>query len=239
MRLGFQGRGLGAGAPGSGPAKRKGTKTMTTKKNELVAVYGTLLEGERNAHWGNGALSRRKASVRGVLYDTGYSFPALVPEDTAGLVEAEVLEVDAKGLAKMDVLEGYPRLYRRDRVTATFEDGGEAEVWVYVMNKLPEHATVIANGSWRRRNEKPVEAPVESVAVEIDRKTLEAAHAALCALLDAVEGVLSETGDIRRYCANPAKVLGKAERAKDDLAEALGEKAGKPNGRRAKRKNGR
>ena len=212
---------------------------MTKKKNELVAVYGTLLEGERNAHWGNGALSRRKASVRGVLYDTGYSFPALVPEATAGLVEAEVLEVDAKGLAKMDVLEGYPRLYRRDRVTATFEDGTEAEVWVYVMNKLPEHATVIANGSWRRRDEKPEEAPVESVAVEIDRKTLEAAHAALCALLDAIEGVLSETGDIRRYCANPAKVLGKAERAKDDLAEALGENAGKANGRRAKRRTGK
>lgn len=209
------------------------------QKNELVAVYGTLLEGEHNAHWGKGAFSRRKASVRGVLYDTGYGFPALAPEATAGLVEAEVLEVDAKGLDHMDVLEGYPRLYRRDRVTATFEDGTEAEVWVYVMNNLPPKAKVIANGSWRRRNEKPVEAHAEQGAVEIDGKALKAAHAALCALLDAVYGVLSETGNFERYCANPSKVLADAERAKDALAAALEGLRPQPNIRRTSRRRER
>lgn len=119
--------------------------------SELVAVYGTLLRGERNERWGNGALSRTRAALRGVLYDTGYGFPALVPSPTAGLVEAEVLEVDAEGLARMDRLEGYPDLYRRDRVVATLDTGREVQVWVYVMNRLPVHATVIASGSWRNR----------------------------------------------------------------------------------------
>ena len=209
------------------------------EKNELVAVYGTLLEGERNAHWGKGALSRRKASVRGVLYDTGYGFPAFVPGAEGGPVEAEVLEVDATGLAKMDRLEGYPRLYRRERVVATYEDGTKAEVWVYVMNDLPPKAKVIANGSWRRRNEKPVATPAESVTVEIDLETLEVAHEALCALVDAVEGVLSETGDIGCYSANTARMLGDAERAKDGLADAIGGNAGKAKGGRAPRRKGK
>ena len=141
------------------------------KTTHLVAVYGTLLEGERNAHWANGALSRRRASLVGVLYDTGYSFPAFVPEATAGRVEAEVLEVDEEGLSRMDVLEGYPRLYRRDRVMATLEDGTRAEVWVYVMNKLPEAATVIANGSWRRRGEPADEASAGNGKAEAGRAT--------------------------------------------------------------------
>ena len=122
------------------------------EKNELVAVYGTLLEGERNAHWGSGALSRRRATLRGILYDTGYSFPALVPEATAGLVEAEVLEVDAAGLKRMDKLEGHPNFYRRERVTATLEDGTEVQPLVYVMNNLPPMAKVIPGGSWRKWN---------------------------------------------------------------------------------------
>ena len=209
------------------------------QKNELVAVYGTLLEGEYNAHWGKGAFSRRKASVRGVLFDTGCGYPAFVPGAEGGPVEAEVLEVDAGGLDKMDWLEDYPRLYRRERVVATYEDGTKAEVWVYVMNNLPEQAKVIATGSWRRRNEKPAANPAKSVTVEIDLETLVVAHGALCALVDAVEGVLSETGDIGCYSAHTAKMLGDAERAKDGLADAIGGNAGKAKGGRAPRRKGR
>jgi len=186
-----------------------------------VAVYGTLLEGERNDHWAKGALSRRKASLRGVLYDTGCGFPAFLPKPTGGNVEAEVLEVDAKGLARMDVLEGYPNLYRREWVMATLEDGAEVKAFVYVMNRLPKEAKVIACGSWRRRNDKPKMRPRLSGPVEIDVKALTAAHTALCALLDSIYGIISETGDISRYCANPAKVLGDADKARKAIEDVL------------------
>jgi len=124
------------------------------KGNETfkVVVYGTLLAGERNEHWAAGAISRVPCVIRGTLYDTGYSFPAFVPDANGQEVKAEMLTVTAEGLAHMDVLEGYPRLYRRDEVDdATLEDGTVVKAMVYVMNRLPERAAVIASGDWRNR----------------------------------------------------------------------------------------
>jgi Uncharacterized conserved protein len=123
------------------------------KSNETfkVVVYGTLLAGERNERWAAGALSRVPCVIRGTLYDTGCGFPAFVPDADGHEVKAEMLTVTAEGLAHMDVLEGYPRLYRRDEVEAVLDDGITVKAMVYVMNRLPERATVIASGDWRNR----------------------------------------------------------------------------------------
>jgi len=123
------------------------------KSNETfkVAVYGTLLAGERNERWAAGALSRVPCVIRGTLYDTGYSFPAFVPGEDGQEVKAEMLTITAEGLAHMDILEGYPRLYRRDEVETVLEDGSTVKAMVYVMNRLPERAAVIASGDWRNR----------------------------------------------------------------------------------------
>jgi len=121
------------------------------KSNETfkVAVYGTLLAGERNERWAQGALSRVPCVIRGTLYDTGCGFPALVPDAGGQEVMAELLTVTAAGLAHMDVLEGYPNLYRRDEVEAVLADGTVVRALVYVMNRLPPRAAVIASGDWR------------------------------------------------------------------------------------------
>ena len=123
------------------------------KSNETfkVVVYGTLLAGERNERWAAGALSRVPCVIRGTLYDTGCGFPAFVPDADGQEVKAEMLTVTAEGLAHMDILEGYPRLYRRDEVEAVLEDGITVKAMVYVMNRLPERATVIASGDWRNK----------------------------------------------------------------------------------------
>jgi gamma-glutamylcyclotransferase (GGCT)/AIG2-like uncharacterized protein YtfP len=56
------------------------------------------------------------------------------------------LTVTGATLARMDILEGYPTLYRRERVKAVLEDGSEAMALVYVMNTLPRGAKVISDG---------------------------------------------------------------------------------------------
>ena len=50
----------------------------------------------------------------------------------------------------MDVLEGYPRLYRREAVPTVLGDDSIEVVMVYVMNKLPRGAMVIQSGDWRK-----------------------------------------------------------------------------------------
>ena len=124
---------------------------MAEKETFKVVVYGTLLAGERNERWAEGALSRVPCVVRGTLYDTGWGFPAFVPDADGREVRGELLTVTAEGLAHMDVLEGYPRMYRRDEVKATLADGATVQAMVYVMNRLPPRAAVIASGDWRSR----------------------------------------------------------------------------------------
>ena len=105
-----------------------------------VAVYGTLMRGERNEHWAREAGARvlGEGTVRGRLYDTGYGYPVLILAsaviDRGDDVAVEVLETDMRGLLHMDVLEGYPNLYGRDTVTVTLDDGGTADAIIYTPN---------------------------------------------------------------------------------------------------------
>lgn len=122
------------------------------KKTEpiRVAVYGTLLTGEGNYHRGADALNREPCRLRGTLYDPHYGFPAFVPKARGAFaVAGEVLTVTPRTFAGLDELEGYPHLYDRKRVLVLLEDGSRVEAWVYVLQRLPERATVIECGDWR------------------------------------------------------------------------------------------
>lgn len=129
-----------------------------------LAVYGTLLKGQRNEHWGAEARRRVPCTIRGVLYDTGRGYPAFVQDDGGRDVAAELLEVTPETLARIDVLEGYPRLYVRETVPATLADGSVVQAMVYVMRKLPERARVIESGRFIckiRRLLETIENPIE------------------------------------------------------------------------------
>ena len=83
--------------------------------------------------------------------------PRLVPDNAGGDVRDELLTVTDAILARMDILEGYPTLYRRERVNALLEDSSKSVALVYVMNTLPRAAKVISGADWRNfeRNPQP------------------------------------------------------------------------------------
>jgi len=111
---------------------------------ELVFVYGTLKRGHGNHHWLLEAPFLGEAVLPDVvLHDLG-PFPMAVPGE--GLVRGEVYGVDAAGLARLDRLEGYPRLY--DRRPLALADGRHA--WVYLGRPHQvRHVSAIADGCWR------------------------------------------------------------------------------------------
>lgn len=121
-------------------------KLKMRKGNIYVAVYGTLMTGERNYRFGAGAVRRIPCFITGALYDTGYGYPAFSP-DGVSAIRAELLEVSPAVLAQMDTLEGYPRLYRRETI-AVRTSAGTVEAQIYVMNRLPENAVPIISGDW-------------------------------------------------------------------------------------------
>jgi gamma-glutamylcyclotransferase (GGCT)/AIG2-like uncharacterized protein YtfP len=108
---------------------------------ELVFVYGTLLTGQYNhAHW----LAKPGASLRGRGRVLGHSlfvqsataaFPYAM-EAKRGVVQGELWEVTAKGLERLDQLEGIDSgLYERAQVTA-FVDGKMEKCWIYRRREL-------------------------------------------------------------------------------------------------------
>jgi gamma-glutamylcyclotransferase (GGCT)/AIG2-like uncharacterized protein YtfP len=110
---------------------------------ELVFVYGTLKRGHGNHHWLLDAPFLGEAVLPDVvLHDLG-PFPMAVPGE--GVVRGEVYGVDAAGLARLDRLEGYPRLY--DRRPLPLADGRQA--WVYLGRPHQvRHVSAIADGCW-------------------------------------------------------------------------------------------
>jgi gamma-glutamylcyclotransferase (GGCT)/AIG2-like uncharacterized protein YtfP len=129
--------------PGSGEPFL-GSGTEPTREPDLVFVYGTLKRGEKNHHWLQGASWQGEAELIGVvLHDLG-PFPMAVVGE--GRINGEVYAVEANGLARLDELEGYPRLY--DRQVLNLNDGREA--WVYLGRpRQVRHAPVVTDGCWR------------------------------------------------------------------------------------------
>ena len=113
-----------------------------------LIVYGTLMSGERNHRFCRNAVSLTPCTITGTLYDTGYSFPAFMPEGD-GVVNAELIEIPLADWVDIDRLEGYPRLYDRQLFSCTLSDGTTDAGWIYIMNTLPPMAKVIESGSWK------------------------------------------------------------------------------------------
>ena len=120
------------------------------EKTVFIAAYGTLRSGERNARFCKRAVSRREAATVGTLYDTGWGFPAFVPEGNS-LVTVELIEIPISEWADVDRLEGYPRLYDRKLMDFELPDGSTIQAWIYIMNELPPQAKVISSGDWKSR----------------------------------------------------------------------------------------
>ena len=117
-------------------------------KTFTVVAYGALMTGERNGRWTADSLDRKTCVLRRTLYDMGWSYPTFIPNATNGKIKAELLTVTEAALARMDALEAYPRLYRHEAVQAVLADVSLEAAMVYVMNKLPRGAKVIADGDW-------------------------------------------------------------------------------------------
>ena len=120
------------------------------KETVLIAAYGTLRSGECNERFCRNAVSRRNATISGTLYDTGWGFPAFVPEgDTP--VTVELIEIPIRDWADVDRLEGCPRLYDRMQMDFTLDNGEQVKAWIYIMNHLPETTKIIVSGDWKTR----------------------------------------------------------------------------------------
>lgn len=113
-----------------------------------IFVYGTLRQGGSNerviqdlgdcAHFVGPARTVRGFELR----DLG-AFPAMIPG--CGVVEGEIVEVDAAGLARLDRFEGHPSFYQRGEVEL---EGGEVAQAYMMTGERTAGRPIIASGDW-------------------------------------------------------------------------------------------
>ncbi len=123
--------------------------TATTR----VFVYGSLLSGEPNHRVLSRArrVGEARTAARFALHDLG-AYPAMI-DGGAHAIAGEVYDVDPKTLARLDVLEGHPRYYRRTAITLA--DGSSAETYLLTPAQV-EGRPLIASGNWRERRREKV-----------------------------------------------------------------------------------
>lgn len=115
-----------------------------------VFVYGSLMRGFHNHRLLRGSrfVSWGYTAPEFTMVDLG-SYPGVVRGGTTAL-RGEVYEVSTDTLAKLDVLEGHPKHYKRE--TELIEtDGGHAIAYIYILQhgadrELPP---VVEHGDWR------------------------------------------------------------------------------------------
>lgn len=119
-----------------------------TQDKHLIFVYGTLKKEDGTyAHqrYLSEATFKGKCSIPGLLIHLQV-FPGLV-HDPICRVTGEVYEVNANAIHGMDIYEGVPHLYRRERVETPW-----GTAWSYFKNHIqfpiPDALVCVDRGLW-------------------------------------------------------------------------------------------
>jgi len=127
--------------------------------SEYLFLYGTLLPS--NASGESPRIVRKlkrvgPATVRGRLYDFGDYPGAVLDRSAKTSIKGELFELphDDSALKALDDYEEFNRtdqknsLFVRTRTVAELHDGSRLNAWVYVYNRDPGSARLIASGDY-------------------------------------------------------------------------------------------
>ena len=131
---------------------------------ERIFLYGTLLPDHAPAEIADIAQRLRpvgRAFVRGRLYDLGEYPGAILDPSSDTMIVGKVFELpDDRGMpAKLDWYEGFDpsepdgSLFVRMKSSVTLDEGGELQCWIYVYNREPGEAPLMADGKYSQWKE--------------------------------------------------------------------------------------
>ncbi|MGH2316130.1 gamma-glutamylcyclotransferase family protein [Planococcus sp. SE5232] len=118
----------------------------------LLFAYGTLKQGGKyHCYLEEAELVEEQATAKGILYDTGMGYPAMVLSDS-GQIEGEVYDIPDVLWPALDFLEEYsgnPETDMYDKVTVEVEAGNHSmETIVYIAKSEKLLKERIETGKW-------------------------------------------------------------------------------------------
>ena len=123
---------------------------MPARKAERLFVYGTLRRGGSNHALLRGARYLGDLATPPLfrLYDFG-DWPGAMQGGELS-IKGEVYSISPRILGRVDLLEDYPRLYTRQPIDTPW-----GPAWVYLLQRRPLRARVLANGDWLAHSRTP------------------------------------------------------------------------------------
>ena len=109
----------------------------------LVAVYGTLRQGQGNYHRllsQYEMITLERTEEEWEMHSLG-GFPAIIPGFQNIVIE--IFDVDRTTMDALDRLEGYPNFYDRRQITTSLGDA-----WIYFQHELSWDEDPIPDGDW-------------------------------------------------------------------------------------------
>lgn len=138
--------------------KRREKKIIGKGEADIIKVfvYGTLKQGHGNwRHYleGSGAVLLGRCVISGpyIMRNLGY-FPCICKVDDGADAEmvGEVYTIDKDTLHALDILEGHPQWYCREKVETEF-----GTAWCYFMPvAYDKEAPIIESGCWNASEEE-------------------------------------------------------------------------------------
>jgi gamma-glutamylcyclotransferase (GGCT)/AIG2-like uncharacterized protein YtfP len=124
---------------------------VSNVREQLLFVYGTLLTAEESHELIAGArlVREAKTAAKYSLVDLG-TYPGAVKGGDVAIV-GELWAVDIPTLARIDVHEGHPVLFKRQAVE--LDDGTEADAYLLDLDQVRGRRR-IRGGSWKDRGKK-------------------------------------------------------------------------------------
>jgi gamma-glutamylcyclotransferase (GGCT)/AIG2-like uncharacterized protein YtfP len=131
--------------------------------NEYLFVYGTLRPNHAPAEVAAVVKNLRKIGtgyIRGQLYDLGEYPGAILEASASTTISGEVFAITNEH-AVLSILDSYEdfnpsdpenSLFVRKRRPVTLSDGRKLKCWVYVYNRDPESARLVAGGDYAKFN---------------------------------------------------------------------------------------
>lgn len=116
---------------------------------EYVFVYGTLRKGCSNHGLLQDAkfLGLARTREKYALYTQ--DIPYVVKDQAVSHIRGEVYQVDETGLGRLDILEGHPDWYAREKSAVYLDTGEKIQAWIYF---FPEpHGELVQNGDFLSR----------------------------------------------------------------------------------------
>jgi gamma-glutamylcyclotransferase (GGCT)/AIG2-like uncharacterized protein YtfP len=115
---------------------------------ERLFVYGTLKRGNSN-HRFLEEYEGVTASADNIDLFDGPGFPyALYGK---GTIHGELYEIDKDTLLRIDLFEGHPRLFKREKIIVETGTGIKLPAWCYFANKEFPDKIKIDSGVWEEK----------------------------------------------------------------------------------------